>query len=66
MLDIFGSDTKMEMQARRKSKQIKQREWRESKEYSGIPAQAQNEPETNLFSVGKVKLTIHVAGLDTK
>ena len=41
-------------------------ERKESKEYSGIPAQAQNELETNLYSVGKVKLTTHVAGPDTK
>ena len=40
-------------------------ERKESREYFGIPAQTQNESETNLYSVGKVKQTIHVAGPDT-
>ena len=39
---------------------------KESREYSGILAQAQNELETNLYSVGKVKPIIHVVGPHTK
>lgn len=48
------------------TEKTKKMERKESREYSGILAQAQNEPETNLYSVGKVKLTIHLAGPDAK
>lgn len=40
-------------------------ERKESIKYFGIPPQTQNELGTNLYNVGKVKPTIHMAGLDT-
>ena len=51
----------MDGNAGKKKKEIEKTERmerKENKEYSGIPAQAQNEPGTNLYSVGKVKPTI--------
>ena len=48
------------------TEKTKRMERKESRKYYGIPAQAQNESETNLYSVGNVKPTIHVAGPNTK
>ena len=59
----------MDGNAGKKKKEIEKTERmerKENKEYYGIPTQAQNGPRTNLYSVGKVKPTIHVAGPDTK
>ena len=51
---------------KREIEKIERMERKENKEYYGIPAQAQNESGTNLYTIGKVKQTIHVAGPDTK
>ena len=51
---------------KREIEKTKRMERKENKEYYGIPAQAQNESGTNLYTIGKVKQTIHVAGPDTK
>ena len=57
---------RQEEKRNKEAEKTERMERKESREYSGIPAQAQNEPGTNLYSVGKIKPTIHVARLDTK
>lgn len=72
VLDIFGSNTNIELQARNKSKNKENRENR-NKEYSEIPALTQNESGLNLYSIRKeyytrekLKQIIHVARPNTK
>lgn len=57
---------RQEEKRNRETKKTERTERKESREYFGIPTQTQNESETNLYSVGNVKPTIHMAGLDTK
>ena len=72
VLDIFSSNTNIELQARNKRKNRENRENR-NKEYSKIPTLTQNEPGLNLYSIGKkyynrenLKQTIYVAKPNTK
>ena len=73
MLDIFGSNTNIELQARNKRQNRENKENR-NKEYSEFPALTQNESGLNLYNVEKEyynreklkQIIIHVARPDTK